>query len=186
MAHKKLILARNDPASLRISLSDTPSTESFRFPIWAFFSFFSRFTRHDALVIKKILQLATVKNSYFLAWCIAIEWIILRINLFIIILNNFNHEIPYFVKIIFWNENIITSRRLNNWNNAIRTNQCNTLAIWNDPLREPLNPKLWLVNMDIIWSIKKRLKSHLSPIDTHTGRYKNGPCDMGHILNFYE
>lgn len=80
--------------------------------------------------------------------------------MFKIILNNFNHEIPYFVKIIFWNENIIKARRLNNLNNAIRTNQRYSLTIRNDPLREPLNPNLWLVNMDIIWSIKKRLKSH--------------------------
>ena len=59
--------SRNYPASLRISRSETPSTESFRFPIWAFFSFFSRFTRHDALVIKKcpILWFLTVKLLTF-------------------------------------------------------------------------------------------------------------------------
>ena len=39
----------NHPASLRMSFNVTTSTESFRFPIWAFFSFFSRFTRHEAL-----------------------------------------------------------------------------------------------------------------------------------------
>ena len=43
---------------------------------------------------------------------------------------------------IFRNENIIKARRLNNLNNAIRTNQRYSLAIRNDPLREPLNPNL--------------------------------------------